>query len=118
VVTAYAILVPHPPAWADAATPKTPPDVAPKQKEEKEGPESPWLLVPTLSSNPKLGTSVGGMAGYMYYFDPESKVSIFGTNLQYTSTNSIVAGLFAKTSFGADHHRLLAAVAGGNSRIL
>lgn len=114
VVTAYAILVPHPPAWADAAPPKTPPDVAPKQKEEKEGPESPWLLVPTLSSNPKLGTSVGGMAGYMYYFDPESKVSIFGTNLQYTSTNSIVAGLFAKTSFGADHHRLLAAVAGGN----
>lgn len=113
-VTAYAILVPHPLAWADAATPKTPPDVAPKQKEEKEGPESPWLLVPTLSSNPKLGTSVGGMAGYMYYFDPESKVSIFGTNLQYTSTNSIVAGLFAKTSFGADHHRLLVAVAGGN----
>ena len=26
--------------------------------------ESPWLLTPVLSSNPKLGTSFGGMATY------------------------------------------------------
>ena len=58
---------------------------------------SPWLLVPTLSSNPKLGTSVGGMAGYMHYFDPESRVSIFGASAQYTSTDSATAALFAKT---------------------
>jgi hypothetical protein len=75
---------------------------------------SPWLLVPTLSSNPKLGTSVGGMAAYMHYFDEESKASLFGLGAQYTSTDSIVATLFAKASFGADHHRVLALVAGGN----
>jgi hypothetical protein len=77
-------------------------------------PESPWLLVPTLSSNPKLGTSLGGMAAYMYYFDPQSKASLFGASAQYTSTDSIVASVFAKTSFGADHQRLSAVFAGGN----
>lgn len=25
--------------------------------------ESPWLLAPTVSSDPKLGTTVGGVAG-------------------------------------------------------
>ena len=30
--------------------------------------ESPWLLVPTVSSNPKLGTSLGGMGAYMVLF--------------------------------------------------
>ena len=88
--------------------------LAAKQKEESQDAESPWLLVPTLSSNPKLGTSVGGMAAYMYYFDPESKVSIFGVSAQYTSTGSIVGAVTAKTSFGADHHRLLALAIGGN----
>ena len=68
--------------------------------------QSPWLLVPTLSSNPKLGTSLGGMGAYMYYFDPQSKPSLFGTSAQYTSTDSIVATLFVKTSFAADHQRL------------
>jgi Omp85 superfamily domain len=54
------------------------------------------------------------MAGYMYYFDPKSKVSLFGTSAQYTSTGSLIAALFAKLSFGADHHRMLIAGAGGN----
>jgi len=49
-----------------------------KKKSDKD--ESPWLLVPTLSSNPKLGTTVGVMAGYLHYFDPDSKVSILGLN--------------------------------------
>ena len=40
--------------------------------ENKDSP-SPWLLVPTLSSNPKLGTSLGGMGAYMHYFDPQSR---------------------------------------------
>ena len=86
--------------------------LAEKKKNEKA--ESPWLLVPTLSSNPKLGTSVGGMAGYMYYFDPESRVSMFGASAQYTSTNSVIAALFAKMSFAADHQRLNVFAAGGN----
>ncbi len=76
--------------------------------------ESPWLLVPSLSSNPKLGASVGGMGGYMHYFDPLSRVSIFGVTAQYTSTDSVTAALFAKMSFAADHQRLNVFAAGGN----
>ncbi len=81
-------------------------------KDDKDAP-SPWLFVPTLSSSPKLGTSVGGMGAYMHYFDPESKASLFGASGQYTSTDSIVASLFAKVSWDADHQRLLAGFAGG-----
>src|SRR6202012_2035594 len=51
---------------------------------------SPWLLLPTFSNNPKLGTSFGGLAGYARKFDPESQVSLFGVSAQYTSTNSTV----------------------------
>ena len=101
-------------ALADAPPPIQPSATATIQKEKKKEKESPWLLVPTLASNPKLGTSVGGMGGYMYYFDPESRVSIFGASAQYTSTGSIIAALTAKMSFQADHQRLLALVAGGN----
>jgi hypothetical protein len=54
------------------------------------------------------------MVGYMHYFDPESRVSIFGTTAQYTSTGSLIAALTAKTSFRADHQRLLVLAAGGN----
>jgi Omp85 superfamily domain len=39
---------------------------------------------------------------------------LFGTSAQYTSTDSIVASVFGKASFDADHHRLLAVLAGGN----
>jgi hypothetical protein len=95
-------------ADTDTAAPAAEPDAA----SAKDAP-SPWLLVPTLSSSPKLGTSLGGMAAYMHYFDPESKASLFGGSAQYTSTDSIVASLFAKTSFDADHHRLVAILAGG-----
>src|SRR3974390_620134 len=83
-----------------------------KKKSEKE--ESPWLLVPSVSSNPKLGTSVGGMGGYMHYFDSDSQVSIFGASAQYTSTNALVGGLFGKTSFDAADQRLNVFAAGGN----
>jgi hypothetical protein len=69
---------------------------------------SPWLFVPVVSSNPKLGTSVGGLAAYVKAFDPGSRVSLFGITYQYSSTESSVAGVFARTSFGADHHRVVA----------
>ena len=94
-----------------AAAPVGSSALAAGQKEEQ---ESPWLLAPTLSSNPKLGTSVGGMAGYMHYFDAQSRASIFALSAQYTSTDSLIAALVAKTSFAADHHRLLVLAAGGN----
>ena len=68
---------------------------------------SPWLLLPVVSSNPKLGTAFGGMGAYLRLFDPKSQPSLFGVTYQYTSTNSQIAGAFARTSFGADHHRII-----------
>jgi hypothetical protein len=78
------------------------------------GEESPWLLVPIFSSSPKLGVSVGALAGYLHYFDEKSQVSTFGLNGQYTSTGSIVATAFGKASFDEDRQRLLALLAAGN----
>jgi hypothetical protein len=76
-------------------------------------PRSPWLVVPVVSSSPKLGTSVGGLGAYLHVFDPSSRVSLFGATYQYTSTDSSIAGLFARASFGADHHRIVALAALG-----
>jgi hypothetical protein len=114
MVAAGAMLALATTARADTAAPVATSALASKQAEEDKDSESPWLLVPTLSSSPKLGTSLGGMGAYMYYFDPQSKASLFGASAQYTSTDSIVATLFAKTSFDADHQRLFALVASGN----
>ena len=75
---------------------------------------SKWLFVPVLSSNPKLGTSFGLLAGYLHYFDQESRPSMFAVTGQYTSTKSIVAGAFARTSFDEDHQRMIAAIVYGN----
>jgi len=77
---------------------------------------SPWLLLPTFSNNPKLGTSLGALAGYVRKFDPESQVSIFGVSAQYTSTDSATAVVFGRTSFDADRHRLIAIAIGGRIR--
>src|SRR4029077_17362406 len=70
-------------------------------------PSSPWLLVPLVSSSPKLGTSFGAMAAYIHTFDPASRVSMFGMTYQYTSTHSSIALAFARASMGADHHRIV-----------
>jgi len=112
LVSMFVLLVLIAQARAEGGPASASPALTEKKKSDKE--ESPWLLVPTLSSNPKLGTSVGGMGGYMYYFDPESRVSIFGLSAQYTSTNSLIGALFAKMSFDADHQRLNVFAAGGN----
>ncbi len=60
-----------------------------------------------LSSSPKLGTSLGGLGAYMHVFDPESRVSLFGATYRYTSTHSQIFSAFARTSSGADHHRIV-----------
>ena len=78
--------------------------------------KSPWLLAPTFQSNPKLGTSIGALAGYIHYFDEKSRPSIFALMGQYTSTDSTVAGAFAKTSSGEDHQRVIAALVYGNKK--
>ena len=77
------------------------PPAAPKEA------RSPWLFLPVFSSSPKLGTAVGGLGAYMHVFDPESRVSLFGTTYRYTSTHSQIFMAFARTSSGADHHRVV-----------
>jgi hypothetical protein len=85
----------------------------PAQEQQPKKATSPWLLLPTFSNNPKLGTSAGAMAAYITQFDPKSQVSIFGANAQYTSTKSATVALFARASFAGDRHRLsLGAVRG------
>jgi hypothetical protein len=71
-------------------------------------------LVPVSSSSPKLGTAVGGLGAYLHKFDVESRVSLFGIIYQHTSTHSQIASAFARTSFGADHHRIVAIAAFGH----
>jgi outer membrane protein assembly factor BamA len=70
--------------------------------------KSPWLLMPIFQSNPKLGTSFGALAGYVHLFDEKSRPSIFALMGQYTSTDSIVAGAQARTSFDEDRQRIVA----------
>lgn len=78
------------------------------------GKESPWLLVPIVSSNPKLGTSGGLLGAYLHRFDPKSTVSMFGAAGIYTTTHSAVGGLFARAYFGEDRHRVVAFAGGGD----
>ncbi len=75
---------------------------------------SPWLLVPMFSSSPKLGTAIGGLGAYMHVFDTESRVSLFGASYRYTTTHSQIFSAFARTSSGADHHRVVALTALGH----
>jgi hypothetical protein len=89
------------------------PDAAAQQPTPAEPPSS-WLLAPLFSSSPKLGTAGGALGAYLHTFDPGSRVSIIGVMYEYTSTHSQIAGAFARTSFGADHHRLVAIGAFGH----
>jgi len=88
----------------------------PAATEEKQKAPSPWLFLPTFSNNPKLGTSLGALGGYVRKFDPQSQVSIFGVSAQYTSTDSATAVVFGRTSFDADQHRLNVIAIGGRIR--
>jgi hypothetical protein len=99
------------PAFAQADT------VALVQPDTPQSPgrdRSPWLLAPVFNANPKLGASFGAMAGYIYYFDAKSRPTIFAVTGQYTSTQSILAGVFARMSFASDHQRVLAGALYGN----
>ena len=103
------------PVRAQEEEPKTTPTEAPADaptEEAKKAP-SPWVLLPTFSNNPKLGTSVGALAAYLQKFDAQSQLSMFGASAQYTSTDSAVLSLFARTSFAGDHHRLSVGAIGG-----
>lgn len=76
--------------------------------------DSPWLLAPVFSSNPKLGTSLGALAGYLHNFDAKSRPSMFGLSAQYSTTNSLVGGAIARASFDEDRQRVIAGMVYGN----
>jgi hypothetical protein len=84
------------------------------EKEKEEEKESPWLLVPTIAVNPKLGGSFGLMAAYLNYFDEKSRPSMFGVAGQYTTTDSAIASLFARASWDEDKQRAIAVLVAGN----
>ena len=69
--------------------------------------KSPWLLAPVFQSNPKLGTSIGALAGYVHYFDEKSRPSIFAVMAQHSNTDSTIAGAQARTSFDEDRQRVI-----------
>jgi hypothetical protein len=101
-------------ALSGSAFAQQPSSDAPAQPTVADEAPSPWLLVPVFSSSPKLGTAVGGLGAYLHTFDPDSRVSLFGVMYQYTSTHSQIASAFARTSFGADHHRVVVIAAFGH----
>lgn len=72
------------------------------------------MFAPVFTSNPKLGTTLGATGGYIHFFDRQSRPSIFAATAQYSNTNSLVGGVFARTSFDADHQRLNAGITYGN----
>jgi hypothetical protein len=98
-------------SWAFAQAPAASAQPAEGAVEKME--KSPWLLAPIFSSNPKLGTAVGALGGYIHYFDEKSRPSIFAVQGQYTSTESIIAGAMARASWDEDRQRLIAGLVYG-----
>lgn len=75
--------------------------------------ESPWLLAPTFSSDPKVGTSLGFLAGYLFKIDAESTSSMAGAMSSYSDTNSVIGGAFLRSFWDNDSKRFNMAIAGG-----
>ena len=98
------------------ATAQSPPPAQTSEQTQPSSRTSPWILVPLVSSNPKLGTAFGGMFAHIRKFDPGSRESVIGVTYQYTTTDSSVAAAFARLSLGRDHHRILALAAFGYIR--
>ncbi len=99
----YTLIFLAPLAWAEGT-----PEVT-----DEEDPESPWFIVPLISSDPKISTAIGALAGYVRQFDEDSPPSLFGITGTYSTTDSYYYGVFAKTHFLGDNHRFnIAAVQG------
>jgi len=75
--------------------------------------ESPWILVPTLTSNPKLGTSLGLIGGYLYQFDPDSQQSVFALSTSYSDTDYRVAGLLGQMFLDQDRQKVILGLVDG-----
>jgi len=90
---------------------KAPPDAQESVMEKHS--RSPWLLVPLISSNPKLGTSLGGMVGYIMKFDAASEPSLIALQGQGSNTSSRTAGLGGKLYWNQNHDRMSLGAVGG-----
>ncbi len=66
-----------------------------------------WLITPTLSADPKLGTNLGGVIAYLKRLDAESTASMVGLSASYSDTDSISGGFGAQLFWGADKQRLM-----------
>ncbi|MCJ7540448.1 MAG: BamA/TamA family outer membrane protein [Desulfobacterales bacterium] len=91
-------------------------DEKPEAPPEKDSKSSPWFVTPLVSSDPKISTAGGALAGYVHQFDEESPPSLFGVTGTYSTTDSWYLGAFAKSHFGKDKHRITAAVVTGEIR--
>ncbi|WP_339616814.1 hypothetical protein [uncultured Gilvimarinus sp.] len=88
----------------------------PEAPERSPKTESPWLLVPKVSSNPKIGSSVGFLGGYLFKLDPTSTSSMVGASGSYSDTDSVTANLFLRSFWDSDRKRVIAAVSNGKIR--
>ncbi len=78
--------------------------------------ESPWLLTPAVSSDPKLGSTHGVVGGYTFDVDAGSRpstVMAFGT---YSDTDSWFAGLFGDIHWGEGTHQFTVGLMQGTIR--
>ena len=101
-----------PAALAQSEQREAPASVSDAQPEAKK--PSPWIFAPVLNSSPKLGAAGGATVAYLKKFDAESRPSIFAVTAQYSTTDSLVGALLARTSFDKDRQRLNAALSYGN----
>jgi hypothetical protein len=81
-----------------------------------EGGESPWLVTPILSNDPKLGTTLGAVFGYLHRFDAASEPSVIAAFGTYSDTESVVAGIGADLRWAGNLHKLQAGAFGGRVR--
>jgi len=70
--------------------------------------------VPLVSSNPKLGTSLGAMVGYIRKFDAVSEPSLLAVQAQRSNTSSRTLGLGAKAYWNQNRDQLQFGIVGGN----
>lgn len=100
----YAAAVPQGSLNAGVESENTDRPLATKSGESEK--KKPWLITPTLSADPKLGTTVGGVLAYFKPLDYESTPSMVGLSFSYSDTDSVAGGLGAQLFWRADTRRL------------
>ncbi len=78
--------------------------------------ESRWLLMPLVSSDPKVSTAAGAMAAYLHRFDADSPTSKLFLGGSYSTTHSYRYGVGGKAYFEHDRQRLSGVMGWGRIR--